>query len=62
MDKLKEMAKYNWVPATRKAAEKAANLRSFFEVANLPLVFNERALNVAYRRQSVSQKSEYALI
>ena len=33
-----EMAKQNWVPATRKTQERVINLRKFFEVAHLGLL------------------------
>lgn len=58
-----EMAKNGWVPITRKPKEKAVNLRKFFEVVQLSLLQQESLLpNVACRRLSITEKSDYALI
>ncbi|MDD3074513.1 MAG: ImmA/IrrE family metallo-endopeptidase, partial [Eubacteriales bacterium] len=58
-----EMAKNGWVPITRKPKEKAVSLRKFFEVIQLSLLQQESLLpNVACRRLSITEKSDYALI
>lgn len=58
-----EMAKNNWVPATKKPHERVVNLRKFFEVVQLGLLKQGFLIpNVACRQLSVTEKSEYALI
>jgi len=58
-----EMAKNNWVPATRKSNERVVNLRKFFEVVQLGLLQQGTLLpNVACRRLLLTEKGDYALI
>lgn len=58
-----EMAKYNWVPATRNVNEKVSNLRKFFEVINLGLLKKDSLIPViACRRLSITEKADYALL
>ena len=59
----KEMVKYGWIPDAATTYEKVVNLRKFFEVSKL---FNLDSLNlfpnIAYRRNSVTDKADYALV
>lgn len=57
-----EMSQYGWVPATRKAAEKAENLKRFFEVVDLALLENQQITRIACRRLAVTKKSDLALM
>ncbi|NLO68574.1 MAG: helix-turn-helix domain-containing protein [Bacteroidales bacterium] len=58
-----EMAKQNWVPATRRTQERVINLRKFFEVAHLGLLEQgSLASHVACRRLMLTEKSNYTLI
>lgn len=58
-----EMSKHGWLPATRKAEEKVANLRRFFEVVELGKLNNAALLPaIACRRQSITEKADFALI
>ena len=57
-----EMAHYGWVPATRKAAEKADNLKRFFEVVDLALLEDQQITKIACRRLAVTKKSDLALM
>lgn len=58
-----EMAKNNWVPATRKSNERVVNLRKFFEVVQLGLLQRGSLLpNVACRRLLLTEKGDYALV
>ena len=57
-----EMAQYGWVPATRKAAEKAENLKRFFEVVDLTLLEDQQITKIACRRLAVTKKSDLALM
>lgn len=58
-----EMAKNNWLPATRKADEKVLYLRKFFEVVYLKKLENDSLLPaIACRRQSITEKADFALI
>ena len=45
-----EMAKLEWVTATRKIEEKVESLRSFFEVARLGILDDLRVPGIAYRK------------
>ena len=57
-----EMAQYGWVPATRKAAEKAENLKRFFEVVDLTLLEDQQITKIACRRLAITKKSDLALM
>lgn len=58
-----EMAKNNWLPATRKADEKVLYLRKFFEVVYLQKLENDSLLPaIACRRLSITEKADFALI
>lgn len=56
-----KMAALGWVEATRKAEEKALNLRRFFEVAKLDLLDRLRIPGIAYRKTGTNETSDYSL-
>lgn len=56
-----KMANFGWVPETKKKIERAKNLRKFFEVVNLSLIFDKR-VSVAYRKLGRNETSDYSLI
>ena len=56
-----QIAKLGWVETTRKAEEKAVNLRRFFEVAKLELLENLRIPGIAYRKLGSNGTSDYSL-
>lgn len=59
----KEMVKYGWLADTRKVEEKVIYLRQFFEVVQLDKLFNSKLTpNIACRRQSITEKADFALI
>lgn len=59
----KEMAKNEWLPEETVPEKRVAALRSFFEVAQLTFLNNDRLLpRIACRRQSVTEKADYALV
>lgn len=59
----KEMAKNGWLPDTTKIEDRVINLRKFFEVVQLERLTNSKLLpNIAYRRLSITEKSDFALI
>jgi len=57
-----EMARYGWVPDTRKASEKVVNLRKFFEIVELSLLENSQITKIACRRLAITKKSDLALM
>lgn len=57
-----EMAKYEWVPATRNIKEKVINLRKYFGVVNLSLLENSQITRIACRRLAITEKSDLALM
>ena len=57
-----EMAKFGWVPQTRKSREKVVYLRKYFEVVELSLLGNERITRIACRRLAITEKSDFALM
>lgn len=57
-----EMAKFGWVPGTRKANEKVINLRKYFEVVELSLLGSEKITRIACRRLAITDKSDLALM
>ncbi len=57
-----EMAKYEWVPATRNIKEKVVNLRKYFEVVDLSLLSNTQITRIACRRLAITEKSDLALM
>ena len=57
-----KMAKIGWVPKTRSANEKVINLRKFFEIVKLELIYNTKLTKIAYRRLSDTEKSDYSLL
>ena len=57
-----EMAKNHWVEETTKPKEKVINLRKYFEIIRLDMVEDEFMPNIACRRLSETEKSDYALI
>lgn len=56
-----KMAALGWVAATRKAEEKAINLRCFFEVAKLDLLERLSIPGIAYRKTGTNETSDYSL-
>ncbi len=56
-----KMAALDWVAVTKKAEEKAQNLRRFFEVAKLDLLDGLRIPGIAYRRTGANETSDYSL-
>ncbi|MBQ4429485.1 MAG: helix-turn-helix domain-containing protein [Clostridia bacterium] len=59
----KEMAQFGWVPQSSDSKEKVIALRKFFETITLDAVFSKGlSPRIACRRQSVSDKSDYALM
>lgn len=57
-----EMSKYGWVPPTKNINEKVINLRKFFGVVKLSLLENTQITKIAYRRLSVTEKGDLALL
>jgi HTH-type transcriptional regulator/antitoxin HigA len=57
-----EMAKYDWVPATRNIKEKVVNLRKYFGVVELSLLENNQITRIACRRLAITEKGDLALI
>lgn len=58
----KEMAANGWVPEAKKVEDKVVNLRKFFEVVRLGLLKEDLIPGIACRRQSITEKADYALI
>ena len=59
----KEMVNNGWLPDTRKIEERVFNLRKFFEVVQLEQLSNSKLIpNIACRRLSISEKTDFALI
>jgi len=56
-----KIAHLGWVPVTNKLQEKVANLRAFFEVANLGRLGSLRIPGIAYRRAGINDASDYTL-
>lgn len=57
-----EMAKYGWVAETKKAEEKVLSLRKHFEIVKLSMLHEPFIPGIACRRQSTSEKADYALL
>jgi HTH-type transcriptional regulator/antitoxin HigA len=57
-----EMAKYDWVPATRNIKEKVVNLRKYFGVVELSLLENNQITRIACRRLAITEKGDLALM
>ena len=57
-----EMARFGWVPETRKANEKVINLRKYFEVVELSLLGSEKITRIACRRLAITDKGDLALM
>lgn len=57
-----EIAKLGWVPKATRSEDKVFNLRKFFEVIRLGLLFSVPGIvpGIAYRRQSITEKTNYA--
>lgn len=58
----REMVKNGWLPETNKIKERVIYLRKFFEVVNLELIENSQITQIACRRLSYTEKSDFALI
>lgn len=57
-----QMANLDWVPKTTNKTEKVINLRKFFEVTRLGLLIENPKLNVLYRRMTMTDKADFALM
>lgn len=57
-----EIARIGWVPKTRNLNEKVINLRKFFEVVKLELIYNTQLTKIACRRLGDTEKSDYSLL
>lgn len=57
-----EMVKLNWIEETNNIEERVINLRKFFEVVKLPLIFDKKINKIACRRLNNSKKADYALL
>ena len=57
-----EMAKFGWVPETKKVKEKVIYLRKYFEVVELSLLENVQITRIACRRLAITEKSDLALM
>ncbi len=57
-----EMARFGWVPQTRKSKEKVINLRNYFEVVELSLLENRLLTQIACRRLAITEKSDAMLL
>lgn len=55
------MASFGWVDVTKKAEEKAINLRRFFEVAKLDLIDKLKIPGIVFRRTDANVTSDYSL-
>mgnify|MGYP005755389833 CR=1 FL=1 len=58
----KKMAALNWIPKTTSKNEQVANLRKFFEVSRLGLLFENDKINIFCRKMLKSEKSDYYLM
>lgn len=54
-----ELAKLGWIKETRDRQERTMNLRSFFEVARLKLVCEQRVPGIAFRKLCVESETDY---
>ena len=57
-----ELAKNGWIPSTKNVQEKVINLRKYFEVVQLKLIYNSQITRIACRRLAETEKGDYALI
>lgn len=57
-----EMEKYGWVEETSKNFDKVLVLRKYFEVVRLTMVREPFIPGIACRRQTITEKADYALI
>lgn len=57
-----ELVKLGWLPEANSKIEKVVNLRKFFEVNRLGLLFENKKLNVLYRKVSKTKKSDLTLM
>ncbi len=58
----KEMQKNGWVPEISNASDKVIELRKYFEVVRLDKLKEPLIPGIACRRQTVTEKADYALI
>ena len=58
----KEMVKNGWIESSSRPEDRVINLRKFFEVVSLPLVFQSGIDKIACRRVSESEKADFALL
>lgn len=57
-----EISKLGWVERTRKKIERVINLRNFFEVSSLDLLFSENLLQIACRKLDGYQEEDMKLL
>lgn len=57
-----EMVSMQWIEKANSNEEKVINLRKFFEVNRLGLLFENEKINVLYRRININDKSNYFLL
>lgn len=57
-----EMVKNGWIQETKSEEERVFNLRKYFEVINLGLLNDNIISSIVCRRQSKSEKADYALL
>lgn len=58
----REMQKYGWVEEHTKDVDKVISLRKYFEVIKLTMLRDPLIPGIACRRQSITEKSDYALL
>lgn len=57
-----ELVELGWIPNANSKNEKVVNLRKYFEVNRLGLLFENKHLSILYRRLNKSQKADFALM
>lgn len=58
----KEMEKNGWVPSANKTMDRIISLRKFFEIVRLTMLQGPLIPGIAYRRQAITEKANYALL
>ncbi|MBQ0064643.1 MAG: helix-turn-helix domain-containing protein [Firmicutes bacterium] len=58
----KEMEKNGWVPSANKPMDRIISLRKFFEIVRLTMLQGPLIPGIAYRRQAITEKANYALL
>lgn len=57
-----DCARLGWLPTTRKIEEKIHNLREFFQVSHLTLIFESSTDNISFRRLVENANTDYSAI